>query len=128
MKTRNKYYNPNPNKLEGSDCVVRSICKATGKEWDAIYLELCELGFELKGMPNDKVVWKEYLSRAGFIYHKLSIKKGGKRPTVASFAHEHREGTFVLQVAQHLVTSADGFYYDLFDSGNYSLYGYWEKP
>jgi hypothetical protein len=128
MKTRNKYYNPNPKKLEIGDCVIRALCKATDSDWDTIYRELFEIGFELKVLPNDDLAWKQYLKNKGFIEHKISNKKGTKRPTVASFAQTNKKGTFVLRVANHVVACVDGYYYDLWDSGNKSLYGYWEKP
>lgn len=127
-KTRNRYYNPNPMKKTTGDCVVRAMCKATGKDWDTVYKELFEIGFELKVMPNMDEAWREYLIRNGFIYHKLTIKRGSKRPRVNEFAKNNKTGTFVLRVANHLVTLEDGYYYDTWDSGDCSMYGYWEKP
>lgn len=126
-KTRNRYYNPNPLKKETSDCVIRAMCKATGKDWDVVYRELFEIGFELKVMPNDDEAWKQFLINNGFTYHKLTIKRGSKRPKVSEFAQQNRTGTFVLRVAHHLVTLEDGYYYDIFDSGSSSMYGYWRK-
>ena len=126
-KTKNKYYNPNPLKKETGDCVVRAICKATGKDWDTVYWELFEIGLELKVMPNMDEAWKEYLNRAGFIYHPIKVTKGSKRPKVDEFARSHKEGTYVLRVANHIVTCQDGFYYDIWDSGSKALYGYYEK-
>ena len=32
------YFNPNPNGRNVSDCTVRAICKATGKDWGALFL------------------------------------------------------------------------------------------
>lgn len=128
VKSKNKYYNPNPLKKSTSDCVARAICKATGKDWDTVYAELFKIGFELKVMPNDDEAWKEYLIRAGFIYHSIKVKKGSRRPTVDSFARSHRKGTFVLRVANHIVTCEDGYYFDTWDCGDKSLYGYYEKP
>ena len=128
-KTRNRYYNPNPKKSEkANDCVVRALCKATGNAWDDVYNELCAIGFEMKVMPTCKPVWTEYLNRNNFIQHKLSIKKGMKRPRVQSFASSNKSGTFVLQVAHHIVTCEDGYFYDTWDCGDAALYGYWEKP
>lgn len=127
-KSLNKYYNPNPLKKETGDCVVRSICKATGYEWDDVYKGLFEIAFELKVMPNDDEAWKAYLIKEGFIYHPIKVTKGSKRPTVASFTKDNKAGTYVLRVANHMVTCQDGFYYDLWDSGTCSMYGYWEKP
>lgn len=127
-KSLNKFYNPNPSKsTKVGDCVVRAFCKATGKEWRDIYIDLCTLGLELSAMPNDKETWKEYLNRNNFKHHKITVKKGSKRGTVAEFAKKNKKGTFVLSVANHLVTVQDGFYYDTWDSGSCSLYGYYEK-
>lgn len=128
MKSRNIYYNPNPLKKETSDCVVRAICKATDREWDDVFKDLCEIGMKLKVMPNDDEAWKAYLKEKEFIEHKISNKKGSKRPTVASFAAARTQGTYILRVANHIVTCKDGHYYDLHDFGSSSLYGYWEKP
>lgn len=128
MKTRNKYYNPNPHKLETGDCVIRALCKATEKDWDTIYKDLFEIGYKLKVMPNADESWKTYLKELGFIEHKISNKKGTKRPTVDSFSRSNNKGVFVLRVANHIVTCDEGYHYDLWDCGDKSLYGYWEKP
>lgn len=128
MKTRNLYYNPNPTKKETGDCVVRALCKATGKDWDTIYKELFDIGFRLKVMPNSDEAWKTYLDENNFIKHTISNKRGTKRPTVASFAQSNKKGVYVLRVANHIVTCDNGYYYDTWDSGSSSLYGYWEKP
>ena len=40
---------------------------------------------------------------------------------------EHLEGTYVLIVANHYVCSKDGHYFDTWDSGECSMYGYWVK-
>ena len=127
-KTRNRYYNPNPMKKTTGDCVVRAMCKATGREWDDVYRELFVIGFELKVMPNSDEAWKAFLIQNGFIYHKIPVKKGSKRPKVNEFAKNNKQGTYVLRVANHLVTCQEGYYYDLWDSGSCALYGYWEKP
>ena len=39
------YFNPNPNGRNVSDCTVRAICKATGKDWGEAYLALCIQGY-----------------------------------------------------------------------------------
>lgn len=128
MKTRNRYYNPNPMKHDTGDCVVRSLCKATDKDWDTVYRELFDIGFELKVMPSSDETWKKYLEQHGFIQHKVSNRKGSRRPTVNGFATNNKSGTFVLRIANHVVTCVDGYYYDLWDCGDSSVYGYWEKP
>lgn len=129
MKSLNKYYNPNPTKKEGGDCVVRALCAAEGLDWDTVYKELCDIGFELKAMPNDKIVQAEYLTRHGYKRTPVSNKKGSKRPTVNEMAKKSKNGgpTIVCEVANHTVTVRDGAIWDLWDCGTSSLYGYWTK-
>ena len=78
MKSRNKYYNPNPLKKETGDCVIRAFCAAEGLEWDEVYRELCDIGFELKDMPNGRGTTDEYLKRHGYTRYPISNKKGSK--------------------------------------------------
>lgn len=128
MKSRNKYFNPNPLKKEIGDCVVRAICAAEDASWDDVFKELCEIGFELKTMPNDKETYETYLQRHGYTKTPISNKKGTKRPTVDEMAKRSKtEGPFICQVANHLVTAKDGYGLDLWDSGSKSLYAYWSK-
>ena len=127
-KSRMIYRNPNPSKQICGDCVVRALSIALEEEWTLIYDDLCELGRHIYRMPNDKDCFKTYLTRRGFKRIGVSNKKGTKRPTVQSFAEAHKEGTYVLEVARHVVTVKDGHYYDIWDCGSKSLYGYWAKP
>lgn len=126
--TRFTYYNPNPLEKRTSDCVIRAFCKASGKDWDTVYQELCKVAFEVKSMPNDDSVWKPYIEEhLKFKAHKLRIQKGAKRPTAGSFAEEHPKGTFILSLANHLVTVHDGQIYDTWDCSSSAVYKYWEK-
>lgn len=124
-----KYFQPNEKDIkdEYGDCVIRSLCKALDMEWLEVFDEITPISREMQVPFNCKPCYSKYLENKGFEYKGISNKKGSKRPTVKSFANEHREGTYVLRLAHHIVTVVDGFYYDTFDSGFYSLYGYWEK-
>lgn len=122
------YYQPNPDKKkDAGDCVVRAICKATNVSWDKVYMALCNIGYKLKVMPNSDEAWKDLLIKNGFVYHKIRAVKGSKRGTVSEFAQNHPEGTYILSIANHLVSVVDGKYYDTWDCGAKSLYGWWEK-
>lgn len=127
MKTRNRYYNPNPLKKETSDCVVRALCKATGKGWEDVYKGLCEVGFDLKVMPSSDEAWIKYLENEGFKRVALPVKKGQRRMRVNDFAKKNKKGTFILRVANHIVTCVDGYYYDLWDSADSAVYAYFTK-
>lgn len=122
-----KNYNPNPLNNKTGDCVVRALCKATEKDWDTVYKELFELGFEMKVMPNSDECWKKYLELNGFKKHSLKITKGSKRPRVKEFNKISNKGSYILNVANHIIAHVDEDYYDSWDSGDCCLYGYYEK-
>jgi hypothetical protein len=127
--TRWKYYQPNKKDLKDDygDCVIRALTKAMSKEWLEVFEELLPYARELQCMPNGKPCYEKYALANGFKYVGISNKKGTKRPTVQSFALAHKEGTYILRVAHHIVTVVDGYFYDTWDSGDSSLYGYWVK-
>lgn len=126
MTNKNIYYNPNPFKKEVGDCVVRALCKATERSWKDVYLELCSLGLELGDMPSGDETWKAYLIKNGFSYVPCKVKKGQKRPKVNNIKIPKGQPA-VLRVSNHLVTIVDNKFYDLWDSGECSVYGYWIK-
>lgn len=122
-----KYRNENPNSRETSDCVVRALTTATNESWDNVFKDLCMIAFELKVMPNSDEAYHKYLEEKGFERCKISVKKGSKRPTVLSFTKEHKEGVYILRVANHLTVCKDGTYYDIWDCGESCVYTYWKK-
>ncbi len=123
------YYQPNKRDIkdEHGDCVIRALTKATNKDWFTIFDELIPYARELPALPNNKVAYEKYLLDNGFKYFGISNRKGSKRPTVLGFAESHEEGTYVLNIANHMVSVVDGRYYDTWNCGWKSLYGFWEK-
>ena len=121
-----RYYQPNEKDLKDScgDCVVRSFTKVTGKTWLQVFDELTDIARQMQCMPNDKSCYVEFLKQNGFVYTGVSNKKGSRRPRVKEFSEE---GKYVLVVANHLVASIDGCFYDTWDSGDCCLYGYWRR-
>ncbi len=126
-KNRFVYQNRNPMKQECADGIVRAISLALEKDWLQVYSDLCALGAQLYRMPNDKECYKVYLLRHGFSRTGISHQKGSKRPTVRSFVESHPRGTYILQIAQHLVAVKDGRFFDTVDCSNKCLYGYWMR-
>lgn len=127
--TRWQYYQPNKKDLKDNygDCVIRALTKVTGKGWLEVFEELIPYARELQCMPNGKSCYEKYLSENGFKYTGISNKKGTKRPTVQSFTKDHKEGVYFVTVANHVVAVSEGYFYDTWDSGSKSMYGYWEK-
>ena len=116
-------FNANPINKKGCDCVVRAISTAMSEDWITVYRELCDLGAELYDMPFNKDVFGEYLKRKGWIWHPCK-SENGKRPKVCNF---DKANSAILRVANHLVYVSNHEYYDTWDCGNKSVYGYWSK-
>ena len=123
-----KYYQPNKKDIkdEYGDCVIRAFTKALDKSWIEVFDELVPVAREVQTMPNNRPAYEKYLQLNGLVYHGVSNKKGTTRPTVEKFAKEHKTGRYVLRIANHLVACVDGVYYDTWDCGYKSMYGYWE--
>lgn len=126
------YYQPNSKdvKDEYGDCTIRALSKALGVTW----LEAFDMTIPI--MRDNQVsnifaapmdVKNRLLYQLGFNYTGISSKKGTTRPTVDEFAKTHPQGTYILRVANHVVACVDGKYYDTWDSGYKSLYGYYQK-
>ena len=129
MVSRNyKYYQPNKKDLKDKygDCVIRALTKALNMEWLQVFDEMQPISREMQVPFNCRPCYEKYIESKGLKYIGISNKKGTKRPTVDRFAKDHTTGTYILRVAHHLVTVVDGIYYDTWDSGEKSLYGYWQ--
>ena len=127
-----RYYQPNNKDLkdEAGDCQIRAISKVLNISWVEAFdltVPICrELQtYTIFGSRNIKKV-NAALEKLGFSYTGISVKKGCKRPTVKEFASSHKNGKYILRVSHHVVACVNGFYYDTWDSGSKSLYGYYE--
>ena len=126
-KSRNfVYFSPNDKDVKDDfgDCVVRALCKALDKTWLEVFDLLVEKARASQCMPSDKPAYEGVLRDHDFVYYGVSNKKGTKRPTVKKFAADEWSIS-VMVVAHHLVASRDGKFFDTWDSGEKSLYGYW---
>lgn len=130
MSKRFEYYQPNKKDIKDKygDCVIRALTKVLDMEWLEVFDDIHPISRELQVPFNCKPCFEAYLKTKGFEYVGISNKKGSKRPTVESFAKDHPKGTYYLNVANHCVAVVDGKYFDTWDSGYKSLYGYWIKP
>lgn len=107
-----QHFNENPLHKNVGDCVVRAISKALNRSWDSIYTALCVKGYEMCDLPSSNAVWGAYLLDCGFSRHILP-----EICTIAEFAENHTEGTFILATGSHVVCVSDGgIIYDSWDS------------
>ena len=121
-----------PNKKDSNDktgdCQIRALCKTLGISW----LEAFDLTIPICRELQTYTIFDcnpekthEAMKEMGFTYTGISNKKGVKRPTVDSFAKDHKSGKYIVKVAHHVVAVVNGKYYDTWDSGKRSLYGYY---
>ena len=131
-KRRSCSYQPNKKDLkdEYGDCTIRALSKALGVTWLEAFdmmIPLCRF-YQVSNVFNaPSYIERQMIEKLGFKYHGISNKRGSRRPTVDSFTKEHPEGTYILNVANHEVAVVDGRYYDTWDCGYKSLYGYYER-
>lgn len=121
-----EFYNPNPSGRDGIDCTVRALTKALDISWEKAYTMLAANGFALNDMPNANHVVNYTLRKNGFIRH-LIPNECPDCYTMADFAEEHPDGTYVLAFGDHVCTVIDGNWFDSWDSGNRVPMFYWEK-
>lgn len=127
-----EYYQPNDKDLKDKtgDCQVRALSKVLGLSWVEAFditIPICrELQtYTIFDSNHDKT--KAAMEALGFCYTGISNKKGSKRPTVWKFAKDHPAGKYILSLAHHVVACVDGKYFDTWDSGEKSLYGYYTR-
>ena len=124
------YYQPNAKDIKDKmgDCQIRALSKALDLTWLETFDLITPLCREAQA-PDifccDLSKTKDFMNRIGFEYTGISNKKGSTRPTVKSFAKDHPVGKYVLSVAHHVVACVDGRYYDTWDCGSRSMYGFY---
>lgn len=125
---RYEYYNPNPaGRQSVGDCTVRALSKALEQTWEETYVGLALEGFRRGDLPNADDVWGRYLKARGFARHWISDDSPDCY-TVANFAKDNPEGTYILSMpGRHVVAVVDGRYFDSWDSGAAVPTYYWTK-
>lgn len=131
-KKRYVYYQPNKKDLKDQvgDCQIRALCKTLNVSWVEAFdltIPICRELQTYTIFDCDHTKTKEAMEHLGFTYTGISNKRGTTRPTVDSFAKDHKTGSYIVKVAHHVVAVVDGKYYDTWDSGNKSMYGYYER-
>lgn len=119
-------YNANPMKKRVGDCTVRAIAAALSQSWDKTYVGLVLKGYELYDMPSANAVWGAYLRDKGFVRYVIPTNDVADY-TVADFADDNPEGTFVLAIDGHVVCVKNGKILDSWDSSDEIPQYYWVR-
>lgn len=119
--------NLNPKERKTGDCVVRAIAYATQKSWDDVYKRLCDIGFKMKRMPNEKQVYEKYLEEVGWTKCKQPRRWDNTKYTIDEFCKEFPKGVYVVSMANHLTAIADREIVDTWNCGRKSVGNYFKK-
>ena len=120
------YYNPNPKRKSIEDCVIRALCKVTGKNWYTVRVELFLFGLKECDYEWKNYIWGLYLEDLGFKQH-LIPNTCPKCFSVKDFCMIFPKGTYLLAIGNHVVAIEDGNYYDTWDSGDEVPVYYWKQ-
>lgn len=120
--------NENPKNLRTQDCVIRALSKATGKSWDDVYKELCDIGFKKKRLPNDSHVYKAFLKQYGFESHNSERDEDGKRISVLDFSNRcDSNKVYVIHTRKHLTVIYKNDIYDTWNTSYETTGKYYSK-
>lgn len=113
--SRYRYYNPNPIRDDASDCVIRALCRVTGKSWAECYIDLVEKGLEIGDVISSNTVWIAQFRDLGF-KKEIIPNTCPDCYTFEDFCIDNPQGIFVVGTGSHVATIVDGLLYDSWDS------------
>lgn len=111
------YANPNPEKKNVPDCVIRAICIALNKPWEEVFDELSAVARAHHSITSHDEIWGRYLFQLGFVPFILP-QACPECITIRNFSKVFTKGTYIIGTGYHAVAVIDGDYYDTWDSGN----------
>ena len=74
----------NPN-IRSCDCVVRSISLALHRTWNEVFDDLCDIARIKKRMPNETIIYQEYLKKNAFTKFSCPKKSNNKKKELLSY-------------------------------------------
>lgn len=124
-----EYTNPNPHSsIRSADCVVRSICIATGKDWYEVFDALVQIARKKGRMPNENEVYYLYLKQEGWKVQRQEKRLDGTKYTVSEFIKKIAKGrTCIISTTGHLTCCSEGKIRDTWDCSMYKAGRYWVK-
>jgi hypothetical protein len=119
--------NANPKGWKTNDCVIRSLALATDYSWGEVYEVLTQKGLKKCRMPNDKIIYEEFLEEEGFIKHKQPRKSDNTKYTVKEWAELNPNIQMIVSVAKHLTYVENNIMMDTWNCSRKSVGNYWTK-
>ena len=123
------FFNVNPHKRLGGDCVVRAICVFLDISWEQCVREMTELGIKKGVLLNDKSCINYYLESKGYKKMPMPRKDDNTRYTAKEFCQELADSSkkYILSLAGHETVVVNGKVNDIWDCTDSSVGNYWVR-
>ena len=125
--TEFQYFNANPYGNNTNDCVIRSICAATGMEWDDVLNGLTKCALKHKLMVDDPVLYTKYLKEIGWEKQKQPKKGNGRKYKGNEWVHVFNGNAIAHIGNHHMAYVSHGKVWDTWDSTEGVVGNYWVK-
>ena len=123
-----KIENINHKNRKTSDCVVRAIAKASGKDYLVVLKDLYDLSVKTGYMFNDKHCYEKLLENYGFYKCKQPKKSDNTKYLVGEIDRLVRLGeSVVISCAHHLTCYVNDELVDIWDCRRKTIGNYWVK-
>lgn len=120
-----EYLNINPKQKKTSDCVVRALTLATGRDYYDVYKELFDISVKTGYMLNEKRVEDLFLKNNGFVKYKQPKKIDGTKYTIGEIDQIVGARIIVVRCAGHLTTVVDATLLDILDCRHKCISNYY---
>lgn len=119
--------NVNPKNKKTSDCVIRALTGATGKNYYDVLDELVVIAKKTGYGVLDKKCFEKFLDQNGFVKYKQPRKEWGLKYLVAEIDKLSKSKSIVVSMANHLACVVNGKLIDIWDCRNKTIGNYWVK-
>lgn len=124
--SRWRMFNNNPSGRNVGDCSIRALTVALGVDWENAFAMLSTNAFQMADMMSSNSVISSVLRQHG--YRRSVIPNSCPDCyTIADFADDHPEGTYVVGTGTHVVAVKDGEIWDSWDSSHEIPQYFWWK-
>lgn len=96
------------NDYAGDDCVINSLCIATGRTWRDVFDECSELGYKYSRMQHSYRILTEFMNAHGY----PRVYPGRGQGTVIAFVKGHTDGAYIMACRGHTTVSVNGIIYN----------------
>lgn len=104
-----------------NDCLVRAIAIGLDQSYKQTLRDLCELAMKRGAMPNDQIIYEEYLFSKGWVKNKPPRYPNGRKMRLRDWSH-HRA---IMLICDHMTAVIDDCVNDTWDTRNWCCNSYY---